>query len=107
MHPAERESGGRPGSGAGCFESLELASVAQQVQDLPAETAGLRDVSDLRQPLQYQRSHAGQAQLTSEHQAGRAGAHDDHVGVHYWPLPWESFVASPGDPYVVNNTRIS
>ena len=86
MHPAPRESpGGRPGSGAGCFESLELASVAQQLQDLPAETAGLRDVSDLRLPLQYQRPHAGQAQFTSEHQTGRAGAHDDHVGVHHRP----------------------
>jgi len=107
MHPAEREPGSRPGTGACCFESLELASVAQQLQDLPAETAGLRDVSDLRLPLQYQRPHAGQAQFTGQHQAGRAGAHDDHVGAHYWPLPSQSFVAPPRDRYVVNNTRIS
>lgn len=107
MHPAEREPGSRPGTGAGCFESLERASVAQHLQDLPAETAGLRDVSDLRMPLEYQRSHSGQAQFTSEHQAGRAGAHDDHVGVHHWPLPSQSFVGSTRDPYAVNNTRIS
>src|SRR5205823_11037655 len=35
------------------------------------------------------------------------GAHDDHVGVHHWPLPSQPFVACPRDPYVVNNTRIS
>ncbi len=107
MHPAPRESGSRPGAGAGCFESLELASVAQQLQDLPAETAGLRDVSDLRLPLQHQRSHSGQAQLTGQHQAGRAGAHDDHVGVHHRPLSSHSFVASPRDAVVDKNTRIS
>src|SRR5207244_2085463 len=87
--------------------SLELASVAQQLQDLPAETAGLRDVSDLRLSLQYQRSHPGQAQLTCQHQAGRAGAHDDHVGVHHRPPSSPSVVVSPRDPYVVNNTRSS
>ena len=48
VHPAPREPGSRHERGAGCFESLEVASVAQQLQDLPAETAGLRDVSDLR-----------------------------------------------------------
>ena len=72
VHPAPREPGSRHGSGAGRFESLELASVAQQLQDLPAETAGLRDVSDLRLPLQHQRSHAGQAQLTRP-ASGRSG----------------------------------
>ena len=44
VHPAERQSESRDGSGAGCFESLQQASVAQQLQDLPAETAGLRDL---------------------------------------------------------------
>jgi hypothetical protein len=107
MHTAERESGGRARIGAGCFESFQQASVAQQLQDLPAETAGLQGVSGLRLPFQYQRSHSDQAQFTGQHQAGRAGAHDDHVGVHYWPLPSQSFVASPRDLYVVNNTRIS
>ncbi len=81
VHAAPRESGSRPGAGAGGFESLEHASVAQQLQDLPAETAGLRDLAGLRPPLEHQRSHAGQAQLTGQHQADRAGAHDDHVGV--------------------------
>jgi hypothetical protein len=61
MHTAERQSESRDGSGAGSFESFQQASVAQQLQNLPAETAGLRDVSDLRQPLEHQRSHAGQA----------------------------------------------
>ena len=55
MHPAPRESGSRTGTGAGGFESLELASVAQQLQDLPAETAGLLDVAGLRQPVEHQR----------------------------------------------------
>ena len=73
----------RAGAGAGGLESLEQASVAQQLQDLPAETAGLRDLAGLRQPLEHQRSHAGQAQLTGQHQAGRAGAHDDHVGIRH------------------------
>ena len=72
VHPAEREPGSRAGSGAGCLESLELASVAQQLQDLPAETAGLRDVADLRLPLQHQRSHSGQAQL-ARRASGRSG----------------------------------
>jgi hypothetical protein len=77
------------------------------LQDLPAETAGLRDVSDLRLPLQYQRSHSGQSQFTGQHQAGRAGAHDDHIGFHHWPLPAQSPAASPHDLYVDNKTRIS
>ena len=83
VHAAPRESGSRHGAGAGGFESLQQAPVAQQLQDLPAETAGLRDLAGLRQPLEHQRSHAGQAQLTGQHQAGRAGAHDDHVGVRH------------------------
>ena len=91
MHAAEREPGSRTGAGAGRFESLELASVAQQLQDLPAETAGLRDVSDLRLPLQHERSHAGPPQLAGQHQAGRAGAHDDHVGVHHLATPLAVF----------------
>jgi hypothetical protein len=61
MHTTERESGGWNGVGAGCFESSQQASVAQQLQDLSAETAGLRGVSGLRLPLQYQRSHSGLA----------------------------------------------
>ena len=83
MHAAERQSQRRAGGGAGCFEPFQQAPVAQHLQDLPAETAGLRDVPDLRVPLEHQRSHSGQAQLNSEHQAGRAGAHDDHVGVRH------------------------
>jgi hypothetical protein len=35
----------------------------------------------LRLPLEHQRSRFRKAQFTGEHQAGRAGAHDDHVGV--------------------------
>ena len=97
MHPAPRQPRGRPGSGASGFESLELAPVTQHFQDLPAETACLRDVSDLRLPLRYQRSHAGPAQLTGEHQTGRAGAHDDHIGVHHWPLLCLQVLASAGD----------
>lgn len=72
-----------------------LASVAQQLQDLPAETAGLRDVSDLRLPFQYRGSHSGQAQFTGEHQAGGAGAHDDDAGVRHWPLPPRHPMPSP------------
>ena len=37
--------------------------------------------------------------FTGQHQAGRAGAHDDHVGVHHWRLSSQSFVD--------NSTRIS
>ena len=99
MQTAERQSESRAGTGAGCFESFQQASVAQQLHDLPAETAGLRGVSELRLPLEYQRSHSGQAQFTGQHQAGRAGAHDDHVGVHHWPFS--------SQPFVDNSTRIS
>jgi len=56
------EPGAGLGAGAGCFESLELASIAQHARDLPAETARLRDLLDLRLPLEHQRPHAGQAQ---------------------------------------------
>ena len=87
MHPAPRQPRSRHGSGAGRLESLKLAPVAQQLDDLPAETAGLRDVSDLRLPLEHQRPNPGQAKLAREHQTGRAGADDDHVGVRHWPLP--------------------
>src|SRR5207344_1143777 len=80
---------------------------AQQLHDPPAETAGLRGVSELRLPLQDQGAHSGQAQFNSEHQAGRAGAHDDHVGVHHRPLPAPSFAASPRGRYTDNNTSIS
>ena len=83
MHAAERQSESRAGGTAGCFESFQQPSVAHHLQDLAAETAGLRDVSDLRVALEYQRSHSGQAQLNSEHQAGRAGAHDDHIAIHF------------------------
>src|ERR1700681_1003517 len=38
---------------------------------------------------------------------GRAGAHDDRVGVHHWLVTLQSFVLSPRDPYVLNDTRIS
>lgn len=81
-----------------------LASVAQQLQDLPAETAGLRDVSDLRLPFQYRGSHSGQAQFTGEHQAGGAGAHDDDAGVRHWPLPPTSHAESPRRPLVDDNS---
>ncbi len=67
MHIAERETGSRTGGGAGGFEPFQQAPVAQQLQDLPAETAGLRGVSGLRLPLEYQRSQSGQAKFTSEH----------------------------------------
>ena len=87
MQAAERESRSRAGLAAGRLESLQQAAVVQQVQDLPAETAGLRDVPDLRPPLQDQRSHAGQTQLSGQHQADRAGAHDDHVGFRHTHFP--------------------
>jgi hypothetical protein len=83
MHSAERQSKRRDGTSAGCLESFQQASVAQHLQDLPAETTGLRDVSDLRVALEHQRSHSGQAQLKGEHQAGWAGAHDDHIDIHF------------------------
>ena len=72
VHPAPREPWSRHGSGAGRLESLELAPVAQQLQDLPAETAGLRDRLGSAVPLQHQRSHAGQAQL-ARRASGRSG----------------------------------
>jgi hypothetical protein len=55
------------------------------------------DVSQLRPPLQDNWSHSGQAQFTGQHQAGPAGTHNDHVGVHYWPLSSQFFVAFPRD----------
>ena len=90
VHPAPREAGereSRPGRGAGGFEPLELTPVAQHVQDLPAEAARLLDLAGLRQPVEHHHSHTGPAQLAGQHQAGRACAHDDHVGVRHRPLP--------------------
>jgi hypothetical protein len=67
---------------SGCFESLELASVAQQYKDLPAQTSAfgmsLLISAAARVPAAARRP--GVVQLPA-HQAGRAGAHDDHVGV--------------------------
>ena len=83
VHAAERQPESRAGGTAGCFESFQQPSVAQHLQDLPAETSGLRDVPDLRVALEHQRSHSGQAQLNGEHQAGWAGAHDDHIAIHF------------------------
>jgi hypothetical protein len=94
MQTPERQAESRDGLGTGLFESFQQASVAQQLQDLPAETASLRNVSDLRLLLEDQRLHSGQAQFNSEHQACRAGAHDDHVSVRHWPLPSKTFGAT-------------
>ena len=92
MHTAERGRRSRAdGPATGRFDPVQQAPVAQQFHDLPVETVGLRGLSQPRLPLQYQRPHSGQAQLTGQHQAGRAGAHDDHVGVHHWLLPSKSF----------------
>ncbi|MBP2055760.1 hypothetical protein J2Z21_008776 [Streptomyces griseochromogenes] len=91
MHTAEREPGSRDGVGACCFEAFQQAPVAQQSKDLPAKTTGLGRVPALRLPLQHQRPHTGQTQFTGQHQAGRAGTHNDHIGVHHWPLPPQSF----------------
>jgi hypothetical protein len=60
-----------------------------------SETSGLRDVPDLRVALEHQRSHSGQAQLNGEHQAGWAGAHDDHIA-HF---------DTPRSPSVVTSNR--
>ena len=88
LQAAERGSRGRADrAAAGRFDPVQQAPVAQQFHDLPIETVGLRGLSQPRLPLQYQRPHSGQAQLTGQHQAGRARAHDDHVGVHHWPRP--------------------
>lgn len=57
---ANLSSESRYGVGAGCFESFQHLAAAQQLEDLPAEIAGLRGLSDLRLPLQYERSHAAQ-----------------------------------------------
>jgi hypothetical protein len=83
MHAPERVYRGRAGVGGGCCESSQQASVVQQLQDLPAETVGVRGFAELRLSLQYERSHSGQAQLSGQHHAGRPGAHDYHVGVNY------------------------
>ena len=80
---------------------------ADLVRRLIGETAGLRRVSEPRLPLEHQRSYSGQAELTRKHQAGRAGAHDDHVSVHHRPPPVPCFLASPRGPCTVDNTSIS
>jgi hypothetical protein len=87
VQTAERESGRRAGLAAGRLESLQHTPVPQQIQDSTAETAGLRNRSRLGQPLQHQRSHARQAQLAGQRQAGRGPAHDDHVGIGHSLLP--------------------
>jgi hypothetical protein len=86
MHAAEREPRSRHGAGAGRFEAFQQAPVAQQLQDLPAQTTGLRAVPALRLPLQHQRSYTGQTQFPGQHQAGWAGTHNNHIGVRHWPL---------------------
>ncbi len=80
-HNASRRTGdGSRGLVLAASKGSTQASVAQQLQDLPGETTGLRDVSDLRLPLQHQRAHADEAQLPGQRQAG---AHDDHVNVRH------------------------
>ena len=87
VHLAERQPECRNRPRAGHFESLQQAAVAQHLHNLPAQTAGLRNLPDLRMLLQHQRIHSGQTQLDRQHQAGRTGAHDDHVRVHQPPPP--------------------
>ena len=98
MHAAEREPGSRDRVGASGLESLQQASVAQQLKDLAAETTGLRDVAELRPALQHQRPHPGQPQFSGQHQAGWAGAHDDHIGVRHRSLLSQVLVASTCGP---------
>jgi len=91
MQATEGQSKSRDGIGARCFETFQQASVAQQLQDLPAETTSLRGDSGLRLPLEYQGSHSGQSQFNGEHQSGRAGAHDDDVSLRHWLPPSTTF----------------
>lgn len=81
MHPSEREAGSRDRAGAGCLEAVEQPSLAQQLQDLPAETAGFRGAPAPWLPFQDQRPDTGKAQLGGQQETGRAGTHDDHIGV--------------------------
>ncbi len=90
---AERVPGSRAVAAVGDrFEPVRQAAVGQQVQDAAAETVGLRDVPQSRAALQQQRSRPGQAEFGGQHQAGRTGAHDDHVGVGHAPLTSECSV---------------
>ena len=84
LDAAERGAASRADrTGTGRFDPVKQAPVAQQFHDLPVETAGLGGLPRLGLPFQYERPHAGQAQLGGQHQAGRAGPHDDHVGVRH------------------------
>jgi hypothetical protein len=92
VHAAERGRGSRAdGTAAGRLDPVQQAPVAHKFYDLPVEAVGLRSLSQPWLPLQYQRPHPGQAQLTGQHQPGRAGADDDHVGIGHWPLPSRSW----------------
>jgi hypothetical protein len=83
MHTAERESRRRYGIGVGSLEPAQQAPVAQQVQDLPADTERLRRIPDHRLTLHHQRPHPGEAQLDGQHQTGRAGTDDHHIGLQH------------------------
>lgn len=87
MDTAEREPRSRYRVGAGRFEPVQQAPVAQQLENLPAEPTGLRSVAGSRLPFQHQRPDSGRLQFGGQHQTGRARAHDDHVGMHSTPVP--------------------
>lgn len=103
VHPAEREPGSRHRAGARRFEPCQQASVAQQFQDLAAQAAGLGGVAWPRLPFQHQRPHSGQAQFGGQHETGRAGPHDDHVGVPCRPRYSQIFSCGPGGIVVLHH----
>ena len=79
---AERKLGGdrRPGR---VIEQVPEFAVAQQVEDLAADAAGFGDLADVGEPLQDKWFDSGQAEFGGERQAGRSGAHDDHVSIRH------------------------
>ena len=83
MHAAEREPRDRFRTDARTrlAESAQLAAVVQQLQDLSSQTTRFRHPRRLRPALQQHRSHPSDAELASEHEAGRPCAHDDDVHV--------------------------
>ena len=99
MQPTEREPQSRLGTDARLAESVQLAPVVQQLQDLSRETACLRQLGRFRPPLQQQRSHPRLAELTSEHEAGRPSAHNDRAHALLAPVDVDGLLfrkAGPG-----------
>jgi hypothetical protein len=61
-------------------EPVGQAPVVQRRHDLADQAVALRDLADLRQPLEHHRVGAAQPELGRQHQPGGTAADDHDIG---------------------------